>query len=196
MRSEAAMASTASFLTWISAIGSAPTYRGQTKAKVACDNIARRGRRVILVGGTGFYLRALEVYCSSGRPISSWERPSADVETLPARKFALALDRSALNRVLDERVREMYARGLVEETRALLARFPAAARPFTTIGYREAVAVIGGTMSVAQAMDETARRTRAYAKRQMTWLRAEPGVTWVDAAKPVEEIVEEFEIQG
>lgn len=223
-----------------------------TRARRVCEEIERRGRRPILVGGTGFYLRALlsglpelpgrdeairariravwdaprgaarlwcllgrvdpaaagriapsdrhrveravEVYFTSGRPISSWERPSAQVETLRATKFGLSLERVALNRVLDERVRAMYARGLVDETRELLARFPATARPFTTIGYREAAAVVAGAMSVADAVEETARRTRAYAKRQMTWLRAEPGVVWVEAGRAVDDIVAEFKI--
>jgi len=224
------------------------------RARAACEDIVARGGRPILVGGTGFYLRALvsglpelpgrdellrariraiwdaprgaprlqrlleridpatsqkvapadrhrieraiEVFFSSGRPISSWERPSAHAETLPATKFALSIDRLELNRVLDERVRAMYAQGLVEETRELLARFPAAARPFTTIGYREAVAVVTGAMNVAQAIKDTSRRTRAYAKRQMTWLRAEPGLVWVNAARPVEDIVSELRIEN
>lgn len=224
------------------------------RAKVACDEIARRGRRPIFVGGTGFYLRALlsglpdlpgrdetlrariraiwdaprgaprlwrllesidpatagriapadrhrveralEVFFSSGRPISTWERPSAHVEALRATKFGLSLDRVALNRVLEERVRAMYDRGLVEETRALLARFPATARPFSTIGYREAAAVVTGATSLSEAMEATARRTRAYAKRQMTWLRAEPGVTWIDAGRSADEIAAELRIEN
>ena len=223
------------------------------RASAVCDDIVRRGRRPILVGGTGFYLRALlsglpelpgrdetlrariraiwdaprgaprlwqlleradpataarvaptdrhrveralEVFFSSGRPISSWNRPSANAESRRATKFALSLDRAVLNRILDERVRAMYAQGLVEETRELLSRFPSAARPFTTIGYREAVAVVAGTMNVAEAIDETARRTRAYAKRQMTWLRAEPGVVWVEAERALESITSELRIE-
>lgn len=223
-----------------------------SRARAACDDIVRRGRRPILVGGTGFYLRALlsglpelpgrdealrariraiwdaprgaprlwrllehvdpataakvaradrhrveralEVFFSSGKPISSWQRPSSHDEVLPAKKFGLSLERAELHRVLDERVRSMFERGLVEETRALLARFPATARPFTTIGYREACSVVAGTMTVPAAMEETLRRTRAYAKRQMTWLRAEPGMTWVEAGQPAEAIVAELRI--
>jgi len=128
--------------------------------------------------------RALEVWILSGQAISNWERPAATAEVIPAIKIALRMERSALVNVLDARVEAMYRAGLIEETRHLLERYPAAARPFGAIGYREAVAVISEKMTVDEAMIETRRRTRAYAKRQMTWLRAERNVHWVDSADP------------
>jgi tRNA dimethylallyltransferase len=123
--------------------------------------------------------RALEVWISSGRPISSWEHV---VEEIPSIKIALTLERAALVEALDRRVEAMYARGLVEETRQLLARYPREARPFGAIGYAEAAAVVMGERTAEEAVAETRRRTRAYAKRQMTWLRAERNVHWVDAS--------------
>jgi tRNA dimethylallyltransferase len=126
--------------------------------------------------------RALEVWIRSGRPISSWERASE--ETTPALKLALTLERPRLVAALDARVEAMYAAGLIDETRALLGRYPREARPFGTIGYREAVAVIAKEMTTETAIEETKRRTRAYAKRQMTWLRSERNVHWLDATDP------------
>jgi len=127
--------------------------------------------------------RALEVWLAGGKPISSWERggPEAPPE-LPSIKIALTLERARLNEILDARVDAMYAAGLVEETRALLERFPATARPFGTIGYKEAAAMVRGELAPEAAIAETKRRTRAYAKRQMTWLRSERNVHWLDAA--------------
>lgn len=214
------------------------------RAGAVCDDIAARGQRAILAGGTFFYLRALlsglpempgrdealrarirrianaprgaarlhrwlskidprsgrkiaaadrhrveralEVWLTSGRPISAWERNDAD--ELPSIKLALTLDRGALHERLDARVAAMYRDGLVDETRALLARFPETARPFGTIGYKEAVAVVRGTMTETDAIAETRRRTRAYAKRQMTWLRSERNVQWLDATGGIESI--------
>lgn len=124
--------------------------------------------------------RALEVWLTSGRPISSWDRVVD--EDVPSIKIGLRVDRQTLAAALDARVESMYNAGLVDETRALLGRYPATARPFGTIGYKEAVAVVRGAMSVDEAMAETRRRTRAYAKRQMTWLRSERNVQWIDAA--------------
>jgi tRNA dimethylallyltransferase len=123
--------------------------------------------------------RALEVWLTSGRPISSWERGAAD--ELPSIKIALTLERARLHEVLDRRVDAMYAAGLVEETRALLEKYPHTARPFGTIGYKEAAAVVRGDIALDAAIAETKRRTRAYAKRQMTWLRSERNVQWLDA---------------
>lgn len=210
-------------------------------ARQVCEEIAARGHRPILVGGTFFYLRALlaglpempsrdetirqrirriagqphgqerlhrwlskvdlqsgrtiapadrhrveralEVWMISRRPISDWERPTArTAEEIPATKIAFFLERQRLVQALDARVDALYRQGLIEETRRLLARHPAIARPFGAIGYREAAAVISGAKTVEEAMAETRLRTRAYAKRQMTWLRAERNVHWVDAA--------------
>ena len=208
-------------------------------ARDTFEDIDRRGRRAIFVGGTFFYLRAflgglpempgrdeelrarirrishrprgperlhrwlhhvdpvsgaripmadrhrveraLEVWIRSGRPISSWDRDAG--EELPSIKIALSIERPKLAEALDARVEAMYKAGLVEETRGLLERYPATARPFGTIGYKEAAAVVRGEMALADAVAETRRRTRAYAKRQMTWLRSERNVHWVQNAE-------------
>jgi tRNA dimethylallyltransferase len=139
---------------------------------------ARSGRR-IAPGDKHRVERALEVWITSGKPISSWER---DVDELSSVKLALDMERKHLGVMLDERVAAMFRGGLIEETRALLDRCPATARPFGTIGYKEAAAVVRGEMSEADAIAETRRRTRAYAKRQRTWLRAERNVHWLDAS--------------
>jgi tRNA dimethylallyltransferase len=213
------------------------------RAREVCAEIDARGKRVVLAGGTFFYLRALltglpempprdeairdrlrriaasrrgparlhrwlskvdaasaakiaigdrhrveralEVWIVSGRPISSWPSPtSASADALPAIRIGVRTERARLVKVLEARVETMYAGGLVAETKALLERWPRSARPFGTIGYKEAAAVVTGELPIAAAIAETKRRTRAYAKRQMTWLRGERDVHWIDAAAP------------
>jgi tRNA dimethylallyltransferase len=128
--------------------------------------------------------RALEVWIASGQRISSWERPVSDgPNQLPSIKIALNVDRPQLVERLDARVEAMYRTGLVEETASLLERFPRSARPFGGIGYREAAAVVAGEIDRAGAITETKRRTRSYAKRQMTWLRSERNVQWIEATE-------------
>jgi tRNA dimethylallyltransferase len=126
--------------------------------------------------------RALEVWLISGRPISERERPGSNREgEMAATKIGLTMERRRLVERLDERVDAMYAAGLIDETRGLLAKYPRTARPFGAIGYAEAAAVVVGEMGIDTAIAETKRRTRAYAKRQMTWLRSERNVQWIEA---------------
>lgn len=131
--------------------------------------------------------RALEVYFLTGQPISRSEAPTGKYDALIDHAvYALTLDRAELIRRLEARVDAMFAGGLIEETAALLSRYPSSARPFTSIGYREAMQFLSGEISLEAAITETKRRTRAYSKRQMTWLRGEPRVRWLDAADPAE----------
>jgi tRNA dimethylallyltransferase len=153
--------------------------RGQARLHRWLSKIDARSGRRIAPGDRHRVERALEVWITSGKPISSWER---DVDELPSVKLALDMERKQLGAMLDARVEAMFRGGLIEETRALLERYPATARPFGTIGYREAAAVVRGELSEADALAETRRRTRAYAKRQRTWLRAERNVHWLDAS--------------
>jgi tRNA dimethylallyltransferase len=125
--------------------------------------------------------RALEVWLISGRPISSFQHGGDEI---PHVEIALTLPRPRLHEAIDARVDAMYDAGLIDETRRLLQRHPREARPFGTIGYREAVAVIDGAMTRQAAIAETKRRTRAYAKRQLTWLRSERNVHWIEAGSP------------
>jgi len=157
--------------------------RGQARLHRWLSKVDPQSGRAIAPADRHRVERALEVWLVSGQPISSWKRPTAEsAEEIPSIKIALYLEREQLIKSLDARVDAMYRAGLIEEAQALLHRFPSTARPFQAIGYREAVAVIGNRITVDQAMAETRRRTRAYAKRQMTWLRAERNVHWVDAA--------------
>ena len=128
--------------------------------------------------------RALEVFLTSGSPISQHQRPTAAGPAIPHLKLALTLPRDDLSRVLDDRVEAMYRDGLVEETRRLLDRHSYQCRPFAAIGYKEAARLLMNQINLEEARTETRRRTRAYVKRQLTWLRAEYNVHWIDAADP------------
>jgi tRNA dimethylallyltransferase len=163
------------------AIASSP--RGQTKLHRWLSKIDPQSGRKIAPPDRHRVERALEVWLTSGRPISSWDRPENANEEIPAMKIGLSLDRASLVEALDRRVEEMYRHGLVAETAGLLARYPRTARPFGAIGYREAAGVVSGEIGVEAAITETRRRTRAYAKRQMTWLRPEANMHWIDASE-------------
>lgn len=81
-----------------------------------------------------------------------------------------------------DRARGQFAAGLVDEARGLRERFDPGLPAFSAIGYREAWAVIDGAATLDEAIALDAQRNVAFAKRQRTWFRAEPGIAWLDAA--------------
>ena len=81
-----------------------------------------------------------------------------------------------------ERARAQFDAGLVEEARALRERYDPTLPAFTAIGYREAWDVLDGRASREEAIDADARRNVTFAKRQRTWFRSEPDITWLDPA--------------
>jgi len=125
-------------------------------------------------------VRALEVYETTGRPISAHFRDTASpVAGRRVVRLGLRLDRAVLVRRIEARVDRMFARGLVDEVRDLLARgVPADAPPFRALGYRHVVRHLEGALSLAEATALTKTDTRQYAKRQMTWFRKMDGVAW------------------
>lgn len=126
-------------------------------------------------------VRALEVAAVTGRPFSATLPAYTDVA--PTVHLALRPPRPALNQRIDARARAMFDQGLLEETAALdaqgLREGPTASR---AIGYAQALAVLDGVLSVAQAVAQTAQATRKLASRQIKWFRRDPRVHWIDLA--------------
>ena len=207
-------------------------------ARTVLGEIAARGRTPVLVGGTGFYLRALLAGLSQGplqnralrerlerreqkRPLSLHRiltrlDPAAakrihandknkivralEVRLLEGRpmtelfsrgrepltgfrpiKLGLTPPRALLNQRLNARTVCMFEAGLLEEVRTLLSSGVSRdAKPFESLGYKQALQVIEGGMTLEQAIESTQLETRRYAKRQATWFRKEPGVHWLE----------------
>jgi len=125
-------------------------------------------------------IRALEVLTTTGRPLSEHFRETrSPVAGRKLVRIGLTLDRAALCRRIEERVDRMFARGLIEEVRGLLARgVPAEAPPFRALGYRHVVRHLAGEIGRDEAAALTKIETRQYAKRQMTWFRKMAGIDW------------------
>jgi tRNA dimethylallyltransferase len=125
-------------------------------------------------------VRAIEASISAGRPMTeAWEAGREGLRGYRVVKIGLAPDRAALYEHINQRAEEMFRNGLVEETRALVAKYGADCRPLGSLGYRQAQAVLRGEMTDAEAIAATAQGHRNYAKRQMTWFRREAGVRWL-----------------
>jgi tRNA dimethylallyltransferase len=142
-------------------------------------------------------LRALEVASIAGSPPSRLKRRWAEA----AGKFrilfiAISMDRDELYRRIDERVDDMFRKGLVDEVRGLLAKgYAPDLKPMKALGYRHVVSHLSGAVPLSGAIAEMKRDTRRYAKRQRTWLSREPEAVWTgsgNAAVTAAEMAKKF----
>jgi tRNA dimethylallyltransferase len=125
-------------------------------------------------------IRAIEVCLLARQPMSRLlEGGRRGLSGFRVYKIGLDPPRRLLYQRIDRRVEQMFAAGLLEETRAMLAR-PDAARlkPLEAVGYRQACEALRGALSVADAIRAAQTATRHYAKRQLTWFHREKDVTW------------------
>ena len=230
--------------------------RYQEMAEECIADIHSRGRRALLVGGTGLYLRALrqpmamgdvsadeavraeleaialekngkqrlhdmlaavdaataarlhlndtrrviralEVYRLTGVPFS--QQPQIQTESRYRYRVAtLTMDRSLLYRRVEKRIDIMFADGLADEVRGLLdSGVPDDAQAMKAIGYKELVPYVRGEATFEETDYLLKLNTRHYAKRQLTWMRREPDVLWVDGlAEDAYEMLENWYVHG
>lgn len=127
-------------------------------------------------------IRAIELTALAGRPASQTQSEPRDaLRGFAVLKLGLNPERARLYRKLDERSAAMFAAGLLEETQALIqAGVPPDSKALKSLGYKQAVRVLSGELSLEGAIAALRTKTRQYAKRQMTWFRAEPGMCWLN----------------
>ena len=230
--------------------------RYQEMAEACIADIQARGKRALLVGGTGLYLRALrqpmsmgdvsadetiraeleaiaitetgkqqlhdmleavdpdtaarlhvndsrrviralEVYRLTGVPFS--RQPQLPTESrFRYRVATLTMDRALLYQRVEKRIDVMFAQGLADEVRGLLdSGVPADAQAMKAIGYKEVVPYVRGEATFGETDYLLKLNTRHYAKRQLTWMRREEDVLWVDAmAADAYDVLENWYTQG
>jgi tRNA dimethylallyltransferase len=124
-------------------------------------------------------IRAMEVYLRTGVPISRFQsRRGEQALVYPYCGVVLDAPRQALYRAIDRRVEEMVSAGLVEEVKALAARgLSRTARQ--ALGYKEVLSYLDSQKPLGETISEIKRRSRRYAKRQLTWFRRLPGLRWL-----------------
>ncbi len=127
-------------------------------------------------------VRAMEVYVLTGETITAHDERT---QTVPPRYAALKLaldylEREQLYARIDARSEKMFAEGLVDEVRSLLEDgVPLDGTAMQAIGYKEVAAHLRGELTLPETVELVQRRSRQYAKRQLTWLRRDESLCWL-----------------
>ena len=137
-------------------------------------------------------IRALEVIFSSGRKFS--EQRGQGESPYQQLTIGLSCPRPVLYERIDARIEAMFALGLLEEVRGLLAQGYSPDLPtLSAIGYRECVAVLEGRMSLEEARVQMRRRTRIFVRRQANWFKADdPNIKWFEMGPTAREAAESY----
>ncbi len=142
-------------------------------------------------------IRALEVFEITGKPITTWQL-EGNYKPFPVRfiKIGLNLERSLLYQRIDQRVDEMFARGLLNEVKGLKEKgYAPRLKAFKTVGYQELFSYLDGKLEIMEAKERIKLNTRQYAKRQMTWFRRDREIIWLEVTDKdlIERILQYFE---
>jgi tRNA dimethylallyltransferase len=157
---------------------------GQDALYARLEEVDPQAAKKIHHNDTRRIIRALEVYITTGRPISElWQEGRRKKRARFDRLVMVGLvrERQKLYERIDKRCDKMIELGLVEETRRLLEQgYKRTLTSGQALGYKEIVRHLKGECSLEEAVELIKRDTRRYAKRQLTWFRADPRIEWLD----------------
>ena len=127
-------------------------------------------------------VRALEVYSSTGRPLTThFADTRSPIADCAVTAVALRLPAALTAERVARRVDQQFARGIVDEVRGLLARgVPPTARPLGGLVYRQVMELLRGVRGEAETRALIIQENRRYARRQLIWFRKEPNLMWFD----------------
>jgi tRNA dimethylallyltransferase len=125
-------------------------------------------------------LRALEVILFTGKPIWQHHKEYERDCNINFIQYALNWDRPRLYSNINKRVDKMIEAGLVDEVKSLLEKgFASKVNALNTVGYKEIIEYLESRISLDTAIELIKRNTRRYAKKQMTWFRADDRINWL-----------------
>lgn len=132
-------------------------------------------------------IHALEIITESGRRVSELRTGAAKTRPFNIVKYAIDMERDELFDRINRRVVAMVEAGMIDEARRV---FPLRRlNSLNTVGFKEMFAHFDGLMDLPTAIARIQKNTRVYAKKQLTWLRRDPSVTWLPANQIVSEII-------
>jgi tRNA dimethylallyltransferase len=123
-------------------------------------------------------LHALEVFYMTGKKYSSFRTNTKKERNFKIIKIALDTDRTILHKRINKRVDKMVNNGLIEEARSVFQYKKL--NTLNTVGYRELFAYFENEVTREEAIELIKRNSRRYARKQLTWFRKDPDVTWFE----------------
>ena len=152
------------------------------RARPIITELNLRGKIPIVAGGTGLYIQALvEGYELQGiiKSSSSYYKQTGKL-LYAAQVYGLTTDRAELYDRINQRTKKMFADGLVEEVKNLLASgISPTAQAMLGIGYKETVEYLQGGATLEDTISKVSQATRNFAKRQLTWYRRMNYIKWL-----------------
>ena len=134
-------------------------------------------------------IRALEVFYGTGKSISSQQ-----LKNPPNwRILELGLDRDDLKERILTRTKYMFNNGMVEETKKLVKKYGSDNPLLKTIGYQDAKLILENKISIDKAVENTAKKTINFAKRQRTWFRNKNKAIWLNTKNPLKDAIIKIE---
>lgn len=127
-------------------------------------------------------MRALEVIQATGKSILSFRTGQKKSHDFSIIKIGIDIPKEQLKKQIDQRVENMMREGLLEEVKSLLPYRKLNA--LQTVGYAELFEYLDGNCTLESAVERIKIHTRQYAKRQLTWFRKDPEISWVNPADP------------
>ena len=125
-------------------------------------------------------IRAIEVCLASRQKMTEmWKQGRDPLTGFRILRLGLNPERDALYARINQRAGSMFDSGLLEETKRLLAKYGDAARPLSSLGYKQSAQLLRGEIDRKTALQAAQQAHRNYAKRQMTWFRRERDVMWL-----------------
>ncbi len=151
------------------------------RARPIITNLNMRGKIPVVAGGTGLYIQALvEGYeLGAGKSLVSHYKRTGNL-VYAAQIFGLTAERDELYARINQRTAQMFANGLVDEVRSLLASgISPTAQAMLGIGYKETVEYLRGNATLDETIAKVSQATRNFAKRQLTWYRRMKYIKWL-----------------
>jgi len=151
------------------------------RAKPIITELNLRGKIPIVAGGTGLYIQALveDYELSAGKSLSSHYKRTGEL-IYNALIYGLTTDRAELYDRINQRTKKMFADGLIDEVKNLLASgVSPKAQAMLGIGYKETVEYLQGGATLDETISKISQATRNFAKRQLTWYRRMHYIKWL-----------------